>query len=570
MFFDKSYIQQLTDKINIVDVIGARVKLKKSGNNFIGLCPFHNEKTPSFNVNVTKGFFHCFGCGASGSVISFIMKYENLPFVDAVKTLSLRYGIALPEQTVSSHKKAIKEQERYQRLTSIMQTATSFYQKKLQTSNRAKDYLKKRGLSDKIIDKYKIGYAPNSFHNFGQLNLSGADLLACGLQKKNENGNIYDRLRDRITCPIFNNRGSIIGFGARALDSETLPKYLNSPQTELFDKSKELYGMYQVLNSKEKFNHIVLTEGYMDVVSLAQHGINNVIASLGTAVSSHQIQLLYRFWDTIIVCMDSDTAGKKAASKIAFVALNHLKENKQIKFLFLPDNMDPDSYVQQYGKSNLQKLIKESITLDVFLLELIKSQHKGDNVANKNAALNLVNEIITQIKDATYKKLYSEFFSQQLMVNLTDINTQPQVTEKRYKKNHINMTPVRKVIALLLQNPKFCDIVLKKEHIFSLKVKGFDVLKKICDDIKKYNLNTVATLDEHLQEYPSYQHLKELYLWQCGDENEQLKVFSDLLAFFDKQYLRMKKQQLLELFKENKLTQTQEKQLQQIDQELLK
>ncbi|RLA09066.1 MAG: DNA primase [Gammaproteobacteria bacterium] len=578
MFFEKLFIQDLTDKINIVDVVGARVKLKKTGGNFSGLCPFHNEKTPSFSVNIAKGFYHCFGCGASGSVISFVMQYENLPFVEAVQSLCQRFGIALPEQNIQSQEKSAKNQLEYQRLTRVMQKANDFYCEELKKSTIAQDYLIQRKLSPAVIEKYKIGYAPNSWQNFNNQNISGADLLNTGLQKQNEKGKIYDRLRDRITYPIFNNRGTIIGFGARAISDDNKPKYLNSPQTKLFDKSYELYGMYQILNSKNKFDSIILTEGYMDVISLSQHGFENAVSASGTAISAHQIQSLHRFCDIIIVCLDSDQAGINAALKITYIALPLLKENKQIKFITLPAGDDPDDYIQNNGAEKFNILIENSKSIEIFLLEHIKNQYQTDDIAGKNATINEVYKIINLIQDESYKKIFTEFFSRELGVNISDIQSQSTLQPKNATEK-LTMTPIRKMLSLLIQNPEFSQDLLSNPDVFKNNIKGMEVLKTIMDDVIKFNLTTVASLDEHLKEYSFYDYLKKLLmsydyfkqtnLGNNADKDTQHKIFMNLTDSFIKPQLRNERQKLNNIWQEtDSLTPEQKNRLDEINKKL--
>ncbi len=341
----KSFIQDLLNRLDIVDVVERYVPLKKAGANYTACCPFHNEKSPSFTVSQSKQFYHCFGCGAHGTAIGFVMEHGGLGFVDAVEELAQSIGVAVPQeiQTGPAQHKIAPD------LYEVMQSAMRYYREQLKLSPRAIDYLKRRGVSGEIAARFGIGFAPEGWQNLASVcDYQQAALLETGLAIEAEGGRRYDRFRDRIMFPIVNTRGQVIGFGGRILDQGE-PKYLNSPETPLFEKGHELYGLFQAQKAIRASGQVVVVEGYMDVVALAQHGIAYVVATLGTATTAYHVQKLLRLSDEVIFCFDGDAAGQRAAWRALENALPQLVDGKRIGFLFLPQQHDPDSYVREHG-----------------------------------------------------------------------------------------------------------------------------------------------------------------------------------------------------------------------------
>lgn len=366
----ESFIQELLHRIDIVDLIDGFVPLKKAGANFAACCPFHNEKSPSFTVSPTKQFYHCFGCGAHGSAISFLMEYSGLGFIDAVKDLAGRVSMQVPEdEGRRSH-----EGPKLASLTELMARAAKYYYEQLKHSEKAIDYLKQRGLSGEIAQKFGIGYAPDGWQNLGAAfeDYTQSELQAIGLVIKNEQGRLYDRFRDRVMFPIINAKGEVIAFGGRVLGAGE-PKYLNSPETPLFEKGREVFGLPQARIALREKNTVIVVEGYMDVVALAQHGVGNVVATLGTATTATHVQKLLRQVDRIVYCFDGDNAGRKAAWRALENSLDTLPEQKSIGFVFLPETEDPDSYVRSHGKEAFERLIAQAMPLSEFLLRELAS-----------------------------------------------------------------------------------------------------------------------------------------------------------------------------------------------------
>ncbi len=363
----ESFIQDLLARVDIVDLIDGYVPLKKAGANYAACCPFHNEKSPSFTVSPTKQFYHCFGCGAHGTAIGFLMEYQGLGFVDTVKELAGRIGMAMPEEVRGHPGESSHGSTR--NLVEVMTRAAMYYKDQLKRSPKAIDYLKKRGLSGEIAAKFGIGYAPDGWQNLAAAlpNYEAPELLSAGLVIENDGGRRYDRFRDRVMFPIINQKGDIIGFGGRVI-GQGEPKYLNSPETPLFEKGRELFGLPQARQALRDTNTAIVVEGYMDVVALAQHGVGNALATLGTATTTTHVQKLLRQVDRIVFCFDGDNAGRKAAWRALENALEALADNKSLGFVFLPQEHDPDSYVRELGREAFDRAIKEATPLSDFLL----------------------------------------------------------------------------------------------------------------------------------------------------------------------------------------------------------
>ena len=365
-----SFKQELLHRLDIVDVIERYVPLKKGGSNYLACCPFHSEKTPSFTVSPAKQFYHCFGCGVHGNAISFLMEYQGLGYVEAVKDLAESVGMKMPEFEPRS-----KKPESGPDLYALMEQASDYYREQLKTSPRAIDYLKGRGLTGKIAARFGIGYAPEGWQNLERVfpNYADAALKDAGMVIDAEGGRRYDRFRDRVMFPILNQRGSVIAFGGRVL-GEGEPKYLNSPETPLFEKGRELYGLSQARHAIRTAGRVVVVEGYMDVVALAQHGIEYAVATLGTATSPVHIQKLLRQTDEVVFCFDGDAAGRNAAWHALEVSLPYLADNKVVRFLFLPSEHDPDSFVREQGRESFEKKLGEARPLSEFLLDELKGR----------------------------------------------------------------------------------------------------------------------------------------------------------------------------------------------------
>ena len=397
----KSFIQDLLNRLDIVDVIDRYVPLKKAGANYAACCPFHNEKSPSFTVSQSKQFYHCFGCGAHGTAIGFMMEHLGLGYVEAIEELAKSIGLTVPRETPMPGE---VQQKAAPDLYEVMQTATRYYREQLKQSPRAIDYLKRRGLSGEIAAKFGIGYAPDAWQNLEAAVPDYQDkrLLETGLVIESDDGKKrYDRFRDRIMFPIINPRGQVIGFGGRVLDKGE-PKYLNSPETPLFEKGRELYGLYQAQKAIRAEGLVLVVEGYMDVVALAQLGVEYAVATLGTATTPYHIQKLLRMVDQVVFCFDGDAAGRRAAWRALENSLPHLQDGKQLRFLFLPPEHDPDSYIREHGKEAFERLIgEEALPLSGYLLRELSSQVDLKTQEGRSALLERAKPLLLAIAAPT-------------------------------------------------------------------------------------------------------------------------------------------------------------------------
>jgi len=383
MAIPQSFIQELLARADVVDIVGRYVQLKKGGANFMGLCPFHGEKSPSFSVSPSKQFYHCFGCGKNGNAISFLMDHAGMTFIEAVKDLAQQYGLQVPEDDISPQDRAKAAQVREQQatLTSVLEKAGLAYIRSLRTSQRAIQYFRQRGVSGEIARTFGLGYAPEGWRSLASVFPDYNDplLVESGLvitgEASEENAAVkpgeakrYDRFRDRVMFPIRNVKGECIGFGGRVLGDEK-PKYLNSPETPVFSKGRELYGLFEARTALRQHGYALVTEGYMDVVALAQLGFANAVATLGTACTSEHVQKLFRFTDSVVFSFDGDSAGRRAARKALDAALPFASDVRTVKFLFLPAEHDPDSFIREHGKEGFAAYVSKAVPLSRFLLE---------------------------------------------------------------------------------------------------------------------------------------------------------------------------------------------------------
>jgi DNA primase len=452
----ESFIQELLNRIDVVDVIDKRVTLKKAGANYLACCPFHQEKTPSFTVSPSKQFYHCFGCGEHGSAISFLIEYEGLTFVDAITELANSIGLKVPNDAPQK----IEKSTEYSNLEEVIKIASIFYQKQLRESPKAINYLKSRGLTGEIAKEFSIGYAPEGWQNL-QIPFKKYEdkiLVKAGLVVKNEKGKYYDRFRNRIIFPIYSDKGKVIGFGGRVIDSEDTPKYYNSPETPLFQKSYELYGLLASRKAIREKAYVLVVEGYMDVVGLAQNGIKNVVATLGTATTAFHIKKLMRYTQEIIFCFDGDNAGRAAAWRAMNNSLISVTDTIQLKFLFLPDGHDPDSFVRQNSTKDFELLVKQSTPLTEYIIKYLT---KNNDLVTSEKKVKFLNEIRPILKEMNTPKLLLLFKKRiSELINL-DIEEIDQILElKKYIKksrtklpNRLPMSPTRRFCLLLILRP---------------------------------------------------------------------------------------------------------------------
>ena len=441
-FIDRDFINDLPNRVDIVGLINKRVALKKAGKDYKACCPFHEEKTPSFTVVPTKQIYHCFGCGESGGIIDFVMKYDHLSFVEAIETVAGESGISVVyDQTAKPVDK------RFKRYNQIMSELNDFYQNQLKSSsekNKVVSYAKKRGISGSIAKRFELGFAPpgwtNLFDQYSMNEESVQDLLSMGMivPKKDKKDDYYDRFRNRLMFPIHNAKGSVIGFGGRVLSSQDNPKYLNSPETPLFSKSKELYGLYHCRKYSRKIDSILVVEGYMDVIALHQHGITNVVATLGTATTPAHLQVLSRSAETIVFCFDGDKAGRDAAWKALKTSLPSITSGLVIKFLILPQGEDPDTLINKESAKAFNSRIEGAQTLSSFLIEHIKSKVPFDTIEGKTLFLEKSASLINLVNYSIYRQQLIEGIANAIGQNI--IQVEKAVEQSKSQNNQFSST----------------------------------------------------------------------------------------------------------------------------------
>ncbi|WP_237761195.1 DNA primase, partial [Legionella cherrii] len=506
------FIDDLLHRTDLVELIDSYVPLKKRGNSHIACCPFHNEKSPSFNVVAKKQFYHCFGCGASGNAISFVMNYLNQGFVDAVETLATRVGLTIPRDKQTE--KTNPSQDLYKLLSAV----SLHYQKKLKHEGQpAIDYLRGRGLSGEIAKLYQLGYASEGWHHLEKaFPRNQRELLATGMLIKNEDGKIYDRYRNRVMFPIHDRHGRIIGFGGRVLDKEQKPKYLNSPETVIFQKSRELYGLHQILSQQKAVEYIIVVEGYMDVIALAQHGIMNAVATLGTATSTYHIQLLAKHTKSLIFCFDGDNAGRQAAWRALESSLPHLNLGLDASFMFLPDGHDPDSLVREEGKDNFLKRLKQATPLHRFLFDNLAKDLNLLRPAGKTQLINLAKPFLQKMDEGSYKQLLIEDLARLTHIEthrLTQLVTEESKSPQQEQAMTIARTPMRIAVALLLQHPEIYSQIKQQINLELLDAKEHEILLSVLDQLEANPQATTATLIESWRNHPYFESLNKLAAW---------------------------------------------------------
>lgn len=410
-----SFIQELLARVDVVDVVGRYVQLRKGGANLLGLCPFHQEKSPSFTVSPSKQFFHCFGCGAHGSAVGFLMQHTGASFQEAVRSLAAGVGMQVPETNTSPAIRARAAQRRQEQNAhaAVLEKAQAFYKAQLKDHPPAVQYLKARGLTGQIAAKYGLGWAPEARQGLAKVFNRYEDplLVEAGLVIESEDGRRYDRFRARVMFPIRNMKGELIGFGGRIIDKGE-PKYLNSPETPVFNKGQELYGAWEGRNAIRREDQVVVVEGYMDVVGLAQLGVENAVATLGTATTADHLRKLIRLTHRIVFSFDGDSAGRRAAWRALQTALPLLRDDLSVRFLFLPSGHDPDTYIREFGQAAFKACIKDAVALSSFLLDELSERHRLDEPEGRSACVHEAAPILAEIPDGALKhQILNEFAS---------------------------------------------------------------------------------------------------------------------------------------------------------------
>ncbi len=574
----QQFIDDLINRADIVDVVDSRVALKKRGKEHIACCPFHNEKSPSFTVSQNKQFYHCFGCGAHGTALGFIMEYERLDFVDAIEVLAAEYHIDVPREQGNF----TPQEDDKKPLYSVLEKAALSFAEELKKTPRAVDYLKQRGLSGEIAKDFQMGYAPDSWDfTLAQFSSNNDDKTAClksGLSIEKNPQKHYDRFRDRIMFPIRDRRGRTIGFGGRILDKGE-PKYLNSPETPVFHKGEELYGLYEARQAVKDLTRIVIVEGYMDVVALAQHGIRYAVATLGTATSDTQISKLFRIVPELIFCYDGDAAGKKAAWRALENSLAVLRDGVQARFLFLPDGEDPDTLVRQEGQQAFEQRLSQATPLADFMLQHLSIDLDLSSADGCGRLSEKAKPLISKITDGVFKDLLVNQLSK--MIGLSSSNLQqyipdsaaPQATyattnnrRSSTPKHQINTTPIRLAIALLLQLPKLAKECEIPEQLLTADMPGLSLLIQIHNTIKQTDVSSPSVLLERwrdTKDAPVINKLMQLDIPEAKKET-QITLLNDAYNNLLKKYNDMRLQDLLNKSRTEELSSEEKTELSQL------
>ena len=530
----ESFIQEILNRIDIVDVVDQRVKLKKAGANYVACCPFHQEKSPSFTVSPSKQFYHCFGCGAHGSAISFLMEYDGLTFIESVQAIANQLGLAVPNDQSNSKKDTADDFK----LEEILKKANQYFKKNLRSSELAINYLKKRGLTGAIAREFQIGYAIDDWQGLKKEfeKYEEPKLQTAGLVQKNDSGKIYDRFRNRIIFPIINAKGNIIGFGGRVINKDDQPKYYNSPETPLFKKSYEVYGLPQAKKGIREDNNILIVEGYMDVISLYQHGIQNAVATLGTATTIYHLKKLIRYTKKITFCFDGDHAGKEAAWKALNTAVEILEDNYEFYFLFLPEGEDPDTFITKNSIEDFKKYIDQATPLTEFIVRRLTENNDLTSQENKIKFINNFEPIYKRIKSNKYKifliKKIADLihFSQreiEKMMNIQATDNYSSSQQIKYSPSPKNsLTAKRKYILILVMKPEFFH---KEDEIFFqsnlVEDELFKQIKKLMEE-NDSNIKNTASLLHSLVDKIDENILNELQK-QVMDYSENIDLLEE-------------------------------------------
>ncbi|MCA6961965.1 DNA primase [Pectobacterium odoriferum] len=548
------FINDLLARTDIVDLIDARVKLKKQGKNYHACCPFHHEKTPSFTVNGDKQFYHCFGCGAHGTAIDFLMNYDRLEFVETIEELATMHGLEVPYETGTGPTK----QEIHQRHNQyeLMGHISSFYQQALRHSVGvpALQYLQQRGLSAEVISHFAIGFAPSGWDNvlkrFGEGNDRNV-LNDVGMLVTNDQGRMYDRFRERVMFPIRDKRGRVIAFGGRVLGNDT-PKYLNSPETGIFHKGRQLYGLYEAQQSHKDLKRLLVVEGYMDVVALAQFGIDYAVASLGTSTTAEHIQLLFRATDQVVCCYDGDRAGREAAWRALETALPYLNDGRQLRFMFLPDGEDPDTLVRKEGKAAFELRMVQALPLSQFLFETLQQQVDMSSADGRTKLGILAMPLIGQVPGETQRLYLRQQLGNKLGIlddsQLDRLLPKAAELEQSYQTPQLKVTTMRILIGLLVQNPRLATEVpdLALEGIEQDKVPGLSLFQDLVKTCNASPGMSMALLLEQYRDSKYYKQLETIAVWNHMIVEEELdEKFRISLAELYDQLLKQRQEALI-------------------------
>ncbi len=572
----QSFIDELLNRVDIVEVIDARVPLKKAGREYQACCPFHNERTPSFTVSPGKQFYHCFGCGAHGSAIGFLMDYEHLEFPEAIEELARTLGLEVPREAGGAKPPGVERRDDH---LSLLGRVDRFYRAQLREhpqATRAVDYLKTRGLSGEIAAQFGLGYAPPGWDAL--LSYLGADshtqklALELGLLVRRDDGRIYDRFRDRILFPIRDRRGRTIAFGGRVLGDEK-PKYMNSPESPVFHKGQELYGFFEARKASSKLERLLVVEGYMDVVALAQFGLSNAVATLGTATTPEHLERLYRAVNEVVFCFDGDAAGRRAAWRALENALPAMRGGREARFLFLPEGEDPDSLIRHAGCEAFQQQTADSVPLSQFFFESLARQVDTRSVDGRAHLVELARPLLQKLPDSVFRDLMLERLAQLSGLAPDKLaqrvfggqeRTPPEMVERRSGEPS-GRSPVRTAVRLLLEQPELSRCVTRPTGFEDLDLPGIPLLSELLEMLWRDPHLSAGRLLEHWRGKPEGQHLarlaaQPLVIPETGYERE----FRDALQRLIEQRTLQRTEQLLFKDRQQGLSEAEKTELKQL------
>ena len=537
----KAFLADLLAKVDIADIIGLRLQLRKNGGNFVALCPFHTEKSPSFTVSQSKQFYHCFGCGAHGDAIGFLMQHDNLNFVEAVEALAAHVGVEVP------HEAGIRAGTGLENLYALMSRVSAYYHKHLYQSKEALAYINSRKISEEIVKRFNIGYAPNDWQGLQKIvpdQKTQNDLITAGILIKKEQ-NLYDRFRNRIMFPILDHRGRTIGFGGRTIGDEN-PKYLNSPETPIFHKGNELYGLYHAKQSNHHLPYIIIVEGYMDAIALAQYGITATVATLGTATTGKHIQKLMRYTNKIIFCFDGDNAGKSAAWRALENTLPLMHDGIQVGFMFLPENEDPDTQIRKDGTESFQKRIDQSMPLSDFFFNHLQIGINVNSIDGRAVLAKKAGDLLHKIQDGIFKQLMVEKLASIIRTDAakaitTKFTTQSSVAEK---PTYIKLLPLlAKAINLLLNDPSLASNIADENQLLVTSIPHIDLLVRLICALKQDSNLTISSLIANWSNPSEIQTLsqlaiKEVLVPKNGLKHEFMGIIAKLYEIETRQVIQ--------------------------------
>lgn len=548
----KSFIHDLLDRADIVEVVDSRVPLKKAGRNYQACCPFHNEKSPSFTVAPDKQFYHCFGCGEHGNAIDFLMQYDGLEFPDAIEELASMLGLEVPRETTANPQAEARKRQQAADDYQQMEHAAKFFAHQLRhhsNSDKVVSYLKGRGLSGEVVKAFQIGYAPDGWDDLlkalGKDQGSRQQLVDLKLCNRNDSGRYYDFFRDRVMFPIRDRRGRVVGFGGRILEGDG-PKYLNSPETRIFHKGRELYGFYEAKQAHRQLEQVVIVEGYMDVVALAQHGIDFTVASLGTATTTEQLQMLFRTTQKVVCCYDGDRAGRDAAWRALENALPLLTDGLELSFLFLPDGEDPDTLVRKEGPEAFKQRLSEAHSFTHYFFAHLTESLDLSKDSGRAKLLKEAKPLIEKLASDYYRDALLEQLARLLRREVSQIADQVQRPQAvRNQREPVKITPIRRAIGLLIQYPQLGKEVPPHEELKGLNLPGMELLLELHRQTHEQNL-TSAQLLELWRGRPEEKPLRQLATWDHHlDQDHIVQEFCDIFLFFIDQFIEQRANELL-------------------------